>query len=176
MGLVFSVVMQRHLVNGVGCFAAGLFGGWLVLVILFILPITIYAASRSIFNEGAASKDCAAFPRSSHEFDNNLCVSRFWTLLVGGGIFLFAVVAISVLGGLEYMQALFALRNKSAVMRPKAKELDPIMRATGPGNAQAAPYNRMPDHFFQPKIKAFKQTPNQFLYGGGRLNVPPAHR
>jgi len=176
MGLVFAVVMQRHLVNGVGCFAAGLFGAWLVLVIVFCLPIMIYAASRSIFNEGAASKDCAAFPRTSHEFDNNLCVSRFWTLLVGGGIFLFAVVAISVLGGLEYMQALFALRNKSAVMRPKAKELDPIMRATGPGNAASAPYNRMPDHFFQPKVKAFKQTPNQFLYGGGRLNVPPAHR
>ena len=177
MGLVFAVVMQRHLVNGVGCFAAGLFGAWLVLVLVFCLPIMIYAASRSIFNEGAASKDCAVFPRSSHEFDNNLCVSRFWTLLVGGGIFLFAVVAISVLGGLEYMQALFALRNKSAVMRPKAKELDPIMRATGPGNAASAPYNRMPDHFFQPKLKAFnKQTPSQFLYGSGRLQVAPAHR
>jgi hypothetical protein len=176
MGLVFSVVMQRHLVNGVGCFAAGLFGAWLVLVILFCLPIMIYAASRSIFNEGSASKDCASFPRTSHEFDNNLCVSRFWTLLVGGGIFLFAVVAISVLGGLEYMQALFAMRNKAAIMRPKAKELDPIMRATGPGNATTAPYNRMPDNFFQPNVKAFKQTPSQFLYGSGKLHVPPAHR
>lgn len=177
MGLVFAVVMQRHLVNGVGCFAAGLFGAWLVLVIVFCLPIMIYAASRSIFNEGAASKDCAVFPRTSHEFDNNLCVSRFWTLLVGGGIFLFAVIAISVLGGLEYMQALFALRNKSAVMRPKAKELDPIMRATGPGNAASAPYTRMADHLYQPKLKSFnKPTPTQFLYGGGRLQVAPAHR
>ena len=62
MGLVFAVVMQRHLVNGVGCFAAGLFGGWVILVILFCLPIMIYAASRSLFSENAASKDCASLP------------------------------------------------------------------------------------------------------------------
>ena len=63
MGLVFAVVMQRHLVNGVGCFAAGLFAGWVILVILFCLPIMIYAASRSLFSESAASKDCATFPQ-----------------------------------------------------------------------------------------------------------------
>jgi len=174
MGLVFAVVMQRHLVNGVGCFAAGLFGGWLVLVILFILPITIYAASRSIFNEGAASKDCATFPRNSHESDNNLCVSRFWTLLVGGGIFLVAVIAISVLGALEYMQALFALRNKSAVPRPKSQELDPIMRATGPGNNVNASFRSAPQPFFKPTTKS-KMSSNEFLYGGNnKLNVPLA--
>jgi hypothetical protein len=166
--------MQRHLVNGVGCFAAGLFGGWLILVIIFVLPITIYAASRSIFNEGAASKDCAAFPRNSHEADNDLCVSRFWTLLVGGGIFLVAVIAITVLGALEYMQALFALRNKSAVPRPKAQELDPIMRATGPGNSTNAPFRSMPQNFFKAQVKP-KMTSSEFLYGGSnKLNVPLA--
>ncbi len=175
MGLVFAVVMQRHLVNGVGCFAAGLFGGWLILVLLFCLPLTIYAASRSIFNEGAASKDCATFPRNSHEFDNNLCVSRFWTLLVGGGIFLVAVLAISILGALEYCQALFALRNKAAVMRPKAKELDPIMRATGPGNNVNAPFRSPTEPFFNPKFKAKPKTANEFLYGN-KLYVPPTHR
>ena len=173
MGLVFAVVMQRHLVNGVGCFAAGLFGGWLILVILFVLPLTIYAASRSIFNEGAASKDCASFPRNSHEADNDLCVSRFWTLLVGGGIFLFAVIAITVLGALEYMQALFKLRNKSAVNRPKTNELDPIMRSTGPGNSVNAAFRSAPQPFFKAGAKP-KMTSDQFLYGGGKLNVPLA--
>jgi hypothetical protein len=173
MGLVFAVVMQRHLVNGVGCFAAGLFGGWVILVILFVLPLTIYAASRSIFNEGAASKDCATFPKESHEYDNNLCVSRFWTLLVGGGIFLFAVIAITILGGLEYMQALFKLRNKSAVSRPKTQELDPIMRSTGPGNSVGAPFRSVPVPFFKPDAGP-KMSSNDFLYGGGKLNVPIA--
>ena len=179
MGLVFAVVMQRHLVNGVGCFAAGLFGGWLVLILLFCLPVMIYAANRSIFNEGAASKDCATFPRGSHEFDNDLCVSRFWTLIVGGSIFLLAVVAISVLGALEYSKALFALRKKAAVMRPMAQELDPIMRATGPGNNVGAPYPAGPRvTFSNPEFHAKPKTANEFLYGANTNNLyaPLAHQ
>ena len=176
MGLVFAVVMQRHLVNGVGCFAAGLFAGWVVLVLLFCLPLMIYAASRSLFSEKSASKDCASFPRSSHEFENDLCVSRFWTLLVGGGIFLGTVIVITVLGGLEYLQALFRLRNKAAVHRPKPQELDPIMRATGPGNSQAAPYLAGAEPFVNPKFKAKPKTANDFLYGNNKLYVPPVHR
>ena len=177
MGLVFAVVMQRHLINGVGCFAAGLFAGWVILVILFCLPIMIYAASRSLFSENSASKDCATFPRSSHESDNNLCVSRFWTLLVGGGIFLVAVLAITILGGLEYLQALFALRNKAAVNRPKAKELDPIMRATGPGNNVNAKFtSSSSEPFFNPKFKPKAKTANEFLYGNNKIYAPPAHR
>ena len=179
MGLVFAVVMQRHLVNGVGCFAAGLFGGWLVLVFLFCLPVMIYAANRSIFNEDAANKDCATFPRSSHEFDNDLCVSRFWTLIVGGSIFLVAVTVISVLGALEYAQALFALRKKAAVMRPTAQELDPIMRATGPGNVVQAPYPAGPRVSFANTAFLTKpKTANEFLYGAktNTLHAPPAHQ
>ena len=176
MGLVFAVVMQRHLVNGVGCFAAGLFAGWVILVLLFCLPLMIYAASRSLFSESAASKDCASFPRSSHEFENDLCVSRFWTLLVGGGIFLVTVIAITVLGGMEYLQALFKLRNKAAVTRRKPQELDPIMRATGPGNSQAAPYRDVAEPFFNPKFKAKPKTANEFLYGANKLYAPPSHR
>ncbi len=179
MGLVFAVVMQRHLVNGVGCFAAGLFGGWLVLVFAFSLPVLIYAANRSIFNEDAANKDCATFPRSSHESDNDLCVSRFWTLIVGGSIFLLAVVVISVLGALEYAQALFALRKKAAVMRPTAQELDPIMRATGPGNVVQAPYPAGPRvTFASADFQTKPKTTNEFLYGANtnKLCAPPAHR
>ena len=132
----------------------------------------IYAASRSIFNEGAASKDCAAFPRESHEYENNLCVSRFYTLLVGGGIFFFAVLAITILGGLEYCAALFALRNKAAVQRPKAQELDPIMRSTGPGNSVNASFRSPLQTFFKPKNKN-TMTANEFLYGS-KLSAPLA--
>jgi hypothetical protein len=175
-GLVFAVAIQRHLINGVGCFSAGLFFGWVALVIVFALPLMIYAWSRSIFTESAASEDCASFPRSSHEFENDLCVSRFWTLLVGGGLFLLAVVAITVLGGLEYLQALFALRNKAAVNRPKARELDPIMRATGPGNNVNAKFGSATEPFVNPKFKGKPKTANDFLYGNTKIYAPPAHR
>ena len=161
---------------GVGCFAAGLFAGWVILVLLFCLPLMIYAASRSLFSESAASKDCASFPRSSHEFENNLCVSRFWTLLVGGGIFLVTVIAITILGGMEYLQALFKLRNKAAVMRPKPAELDPIMRSTGPGNSVNATFSEPLQAFVNPKFKAKPKTSNEFLYGANKLYVPPSHR
>ena len=172
-GLVFAVAIQRHLINGVGCFSAGLFFGWVALVAVLALPLTIYAASRSIFTENSANEDCAAFPRSSHEFENDLCIARFWTLLVGGGLFLGAVAIITILGLLEAFPALFANRNKAAVNMPETQELAPIMRTTGPGNASAAPYQS----FFQPKFKAAKpKTANEFLYGTGRISAPPMRR
>ena len=174
-GLVFAVAIQRHLINGVGCFSAGLFFGWVVLVIVFALPIMIYAASRSIFTESAASEDCATFPRSSHEFENDLCVARFWTLLVGGGLFLGTVLVITVLGFLEAFPALFANRNKAAVNMPKAQELNPIMRSTGPANSVGAPFRSASEPFFKSDSKSNTMTPNQFLYGG-RMAAPPMRR
>ena len=68
-GLVFAVAIQRHLINGVGCFSAGLFFEWVALVVI-ALPLMIYAWSRSIFTESAANEDCAS-SRSSHEFEND---------------------------------------------------------------------------------------------------------
>ena len=174
-GLVFAVAIQRHLINGVGCFSAGLFFGWVVLVIVFALPIMIYAASRSIFTESSASEDCATFPRSSHEFENDLCVARFWTLLVGGGLFLGTVFVITVLGLLEAFPALFAGRNKAAVNMPKPQELNPIMRSTGPANSVGAPFRSASEPFFKSNSKSKSMTPDQFLYGG-RMAAPPMRR
>ena len=170
-GLVFAVAIQRHLINGVGCFSAGLFFGWLALVIVFALPLMIYAWSRSIFTESAASEDCASFPRSSHEFEHDLCVSRFWTLLVGGGLFVCTVLVITVLGLMEAFPALFANRNKAAVAMPKTQELNPIMRSTGPANSVGAPFRSASEPFFTPQIKTKPRTANEFLYGN-RIQAP----
>ena len=131
-GLVFAVAIQRHLINGVGCFSAGLFFGWVVLVIVFALPIMIYAASRSIFTESAASEDCATFPRSSHEFENDLCVARFWTLLVGGGLFLGTVLVITVLGFLEAFPALFAAATRRRSTCPRRRSSTRSCAPPGP--------------------------------------------
>ena len=172
-GLVFSVAIQRHLINGVGCFSAGLFFGWIALVVVFALPLLIYAGSRSIFQENAANEDCASFPRNSHEMANDLCIARFWTLLVGGGLFVGAVLIITVLGLLEAVPALFANRNKTAVTNQGLnQELNPIMRATGPGT-MAAGFRSKSELFFNISTKKKSPTAQEFLYGD-KLKAPPA--
>ena len=110
-GLVFAAALQRHLINGVGCYSASLFFGWTFLVIVFALPLTFYAANRSIFSEKASTKDCALFPRDSHEFENDLCISRFWSLLVGGSLFVGTLLLITALGLREALQSLMLVRK-----------------------------------------------------------------
>ena len=173
-GLVFAVAMQRHLINGVGCFSAGLFFGWCALVVVFCLPLVFYAMSRSIFTESKANEDCAVFPRTSHEFENDLCVSRFWTFLVGGGIFLAAVGVMTVLGLLEAFPALFANRRTASVPVPSTQEESALMRKTGPASRVAAAFNKdAAEPFFNPGLKAKTRatSANEFLYGG-KLKVP----
>lgn len=175
-GLVFAVAMQRHLINGVGCFSAGLFFGWCALVIFFGLPLIFYAMSRSIFSEKKASEDCVVFPRSSHEFENDLCISRFWTFLVGGGIFVGAVFVMTVLGLFEAFPGLFAKRFTTSVPIPSSQEESALMRKTGPASRVSASLNQgASEPFFNPglKPKTRATTADQFLYGG-KLKVPPA--
>ena len=133
----------------------------------------IYAASRSIFTESAASKDCATFPESSHEFENDLCVSRFWTLLVGGGIFLGTVIAITVLGGLEYLQALFALPQQGGGQRAQAAGARPDHARHRARQLAGRPFRSSAEPFFNPKFKAKPKTANEFLYGGTRSTRRP---
>lgn len=177
-GLVFAVAMQRHLINGVGCFSSSLFFGWCALVIFFGLPLTFYAMSRSIFSEKKASEDCAVFPRSSHEFENDLCVSRFWTFLIGGGIFVGAVLVMTVLGLFEAFPGLFAKRFTASVPIPATEEESVLMRKTGPATRSGASLGHQgaSEPFFNPglKPKARATTADEFLYGGGKLRVPPA--
>jgi len=178
-GLIFAVAMQRHLINGVGCFSAGLFFGWVALVIVFGLPLIFYAMSRSIFSESKASEDCAVFPRTSHEFENDLCVSRFWTFLVGGAIFIGAVLVMTVLGLLEAFPAIFANRRTASVPIPDTQEESALMRKTGPASRVNAPFFQGggKEPLFAPQLqpKTRATTANEFLYGG-KLKVPPARR
>jgi len=173
-GLVFAVVLQRHLIAGVGCFSAGLLFGWVALVVLCALPITIYAASRSIFNEKSASKDCVAFPRESHEFENDLCVARFWTLLVGGGLFFGTIFAMTALGVATALQALFAARKRAAVFLKPLVKPSQVFRASTPGMSQQEGYRSKSESFFNYEIKKAPDH-NQLLYAPP-MAVPAAHR
>lgn len=177
-GLIFAVAMQRHLINGVGCFSAGLFFGWCALVVVFGLPLVFYAMSRSIFIEGKATEDCATFPRSSHEFENNLCISRFWTFLVGGGIFTGTVLVMTTLGLLEAFPALFANRKTAWVPIPQVQEESSIMRVTGPATrSSGSSFQNATEPFFgtgsNPRARATTST--NFLYSG-KLKVPAPRR
>lgn len=175
-GLVFAVAMQRHLINGVGCFSTTLFFGWCALVVFFGLPLIFYAMSRSILSEKKASEDCAVFPRSSHEFENNLCVSRFWTFLVGGGIFVGAILVMTVLGLFEAFPGLFAKRFTTSVPIQATQEESALMRKTGPASRVSTSLDHgVSEPFFHPglKPKTRATTANEFLYGG-KLKVPPA--
>ena len=160
-GLIFAVAMQRHLINGVGCFSAGLFFGWVALVAACGAVLVFYTMSRSIFTEAKANEDCAVFPRSSHKFENDLCVSRFWTLLFGGALFLGAVGVMTVLGLLEAFPALFAARKSAWV------------RVAPPQEQDALPPELAAMTALQPKTRA--ATANEFLYGG-KLKAPRARR
>ena len=152
-GLVFATAMQRHLINGVGCYSASLFFAWIALVIIFALPITFYAAQRSIFNEKAASKDCVNFPRNSHEFENDLCVARFWTLLVGGAIFVGTLLLITALGLAEALPALLKTRKRAAVFLKPNPPPSQVFRASTPGMQMQAGYRSETEPFFNYETK-----------------------
>ncbi len=94
---------------------------------------------------------------------------------MGGGLFLGTVLVITVLGLLEAFPALFANRNKAAVNMPKAQELNPIMRSTGPANSVGASFRSASEPFFKPMGKPKSMTANEFLYGG-RVPAPPMRR
>ena len=172
-GLVFAVALQRHLINGVGCYSAALFFGWVGLVCIFALPITIYAAQRSIFNEKAASKDCANFPRDSHEFENDLCVSRFWTLLVGGAIFVGTLLLITGIGLAEALPALLKTRKRAAVFMKANAPPSQVFRASTPGMTQQAGYRSESEPFFNYQSKPI-QSANTLLYAPHvQMKMPP---
>ena len=86
------------------------------------------------------------------------------------------VLVITVLGLLEAFPALFANRNKAAVNMPKAQELNPIMRSTGPANSVSASFRSASEPFFKPMVgKSKSMSANEFLYGA-KIAAPPLRR
>ena len=60
-GLVTGAVLQRYLFGGIGCMSTLTFFAWVALVIVFALPLLIYASIRSLFHETSAGYDCIDF-------------------------------------------------------------------------------------------------------------------
>lgn len=113
IGLVIGAALQRHLIMGAGCFSAVLFFAWLGLVIVFFLPLLIYASVRSIFNLSKANEDCASFPDSGYDFEKGACEARFYTFLIGGGLIVIVVGLMTLFGLFEALPNITAVRNKA---------------------------------------------------------------
>ena len=139
VGLVLGAALQRHLISGVGCFSAALFFAWAALIIIFALPLLVYASVRSLFNPDEANKDCAAFPDSGYDISKGACEARFWTFLAGGGVLFGTILLITVLGLFEALPNIAAVRNKASVRLKKLRSFHSAMRNGRELNA-AAPF------------------------------------
>ena len=138
-GLVTGVALQRHLINGVGCFSATLFFGWLALVAIFALPLLIYANLRSVFNQDEANEDCASFPDSGYDFSKFACEARWWTFLTGGILVFGVIIIMTVFGLIEAVPSILAVRNKALVRIRKLRGFHGAFREDA-ANRSAAPY------------------------------------
>ena len=128
VGLVIGAALQRHLINGVGCFSATLFFAWLVLVIVFALPLLIYANVRSVFNQDKANEDCSAFPSSGYDFSKGACEARWWTFITGGIILFATLLVMTAFGLAEASNSILKVRNKALVKLRQLRGFHPAFR------------------------------------------------
>ena len=121
VGFLLGAALQRHLINGVGCYSAMLFFAWFALVIVFALPLLIYASVRSIFNQDEANKDCAAFPDTGYDWSRRACEARWYTFLIGGGLVALTILLITGFGLLEALPNIVRVRGKASVRLRRLK-------------------------------------------------------
>lgn len=117
LGFLLGAVLQRHLINGAGCYSAMLFFGWVILVAFFALPLLVYASLRSVFNQDEANQDCAAFPDSGYDWSKFACEARFYSFIAGGILVLITLGLMTFFGLLEALPNIIRVRSKAAVRR-----------------------------------------------------------
>lgn len=187
VGLVIGAALQRHLINGVGCFSATLFFAWLVLVVVFALPLLIYANVRSIFNQDKANEDCEAFPSSGYDFSKGACEARWWTFITGGIILFATLLVMTAFGLAEASGSILKVRNKALVKLKQLRGFHAAFRE-GPesrvssvlGGHEAIEHQRLIGGFKSPDEKFFNfktslgaQSTETMLYAP-RIQLAPA--
>lgn len=101
-GLLIGVTVARWTINGASCATSLVFVVWIVFVAAFCLPILLFSSRRSLFDRDKAYEDCAAFePEEDFFWAVKICQARFWTFLIGGGLMLLIIVAMTLIGCLE---------------------------------------------------------------------------
>ena len=102
-GLVFGALIARRYVAGLGCYSAVVFLGWMVLAFVFFLPLLSYASMRAIFNHDEANSDCSVFDHGARGElvtipHGDLCILRYWSFLLGGGLLVVTIVILTLVG------------------------------------------------------------------------------
>ena len=176
IGLTVGAALQRHLINGVGCFSATLFFAWLALVVIFALPLLVYANLRSVFNQDKANEDCAAFPNSGYDFSRGACEARWWTFITGGIILFATLLLMTVIGLIEASTSILKVRNKALVKLRELRGFHQAFRADSTVRTSSGFENGIENHrllsgftspdepFFNFKTTATVDTTNQMLY------------
>lgn len=178
IGLVIGAALQRHLINGVGCFSATLFFGWLALVVVFALPLLVYANVRSVFNQDKANEDCAAFPSSGYDFSKGACEARWWTFITGGVLVFATLLIMTVFGLIEASTSILKVRNKALVKLRRLRGFHQAFREDSTvrtssgfeygngieGRPLIGAFQSPDEPFFNFKTSATADTTNQLLY------------
>lgn len=176
IGLTVGAALQRHLINGVGCFSATLFFAWLALVVVFALPLLVYANLRSVFNQDKANVDCAAFPNSGYDFSRGACEARWWTFITGGIILFATLLLMTVFGLIEASTSILKVRNKALVKLRELRGFHQAFRADSTVRTSSGFENGIENHrllngfsspdepFFNFKTTATADSTNQMLY------------
>ena len=178
IGLVIGAALQRHLINGVGCFSATLFFGWLALVVVFALPLLVYANVRSVFNQDKANEDCAAFPSSGYDFSKGACEARWWTFITGGVLLFATLLIMTVFGLIEASTSILKVRNKALVKLRRLRGFHQAFREDSTvrtssgfeygngieGRPLIGTFQSPDEPFFNFKTSATADTTNQLLY------------
>lgn len=170
-GLIIAVAMQRHLLSGKGPLSTVLFFGWVTLVVIFGLPLFIFSANRSIFEEPKSIEDCAIFPRTSHEFENDLCIIRFWSFLGAAGTFAGTIGVIMFFGFIDAFRSALTVSETEQVKSESSFFSGKRFATNVPSSASAETA-----HFFVSNVKhKGSKSANEFLYGRS-MAVLPARR
>lgn len=119
-GLVVGVAVQRHLFNGIGCTSATIFFAWVGLVVSPVFLLIIYAGIRPIMNQDDANKDCQVLGDAGEDVANFACYARWLSLLVGGGVLVSVLLAMTYYGLIDAWASITALPNKAKVGLKKA--------------------------------------------------------
>jgi hypothetical protein len=111
-GLLLGVTVARWTINGKGRIVTFVFFVWLILVVLSCLPLLLYSERQPIFATGKAYEDCDDI-YSSRSMSREICRSRYWTLLVGGGLALLIIGIMICVGCFRHARDLCAAQSQS---------------------------------------------------------------
>ena len=175
-GLVTGAMLQRYLFGGIGCMSTLTFFAWMALLVVFALPLLIYASIRSLFHETSAGYDCIDFADDGSTtatlgaekvigiMGKGWCTFRYWSFLGSGVLFLAAVGAITLKGSIVTVQKLITqprvwsdvpYEGGGLAQAPKTKSR---FFREGPANNVAAPLMQGIDNGQQVPLGGYRSS------------------